>query len=118
MVRERPVGGQLSEHVHKYLDEKEFTQRASSLGGEVAQADNKIEQHLHNVFDHGIGQLAGRAGETAAAPATLRTGFFEDEVPALSTAGIGLAVLLNNIDNLRQAIVLNEILQRPIDRWE
>jgi hypothetical protein len=119
VVRERPVGGQVSEHVRKYLDEKEFAQRASSLGGEVAQADDKIEQHLRNVFEHKISHLAGRSGETAIAPAPLPTGFFQDEVPAVSAAaGVGLAALLNNIDNLRQAIVLNEILQRPIDRWQ
>ena len=46
VVRERPVGGEVSEHVKKYLDEKEFDQRASKLGGEVAAADTKIEQHL------------------------------------------------------------------------
>ena len=120
--RERPVGGQVTEHVRKYLDEKEFTQRASKLGGEVASADDKIEQHLRDVFGHGISQLAGKPGETAVAPKSMPTGFFEDEVPALPTAlgagGVGLAVLLNNINNLRQAIVINEILQRPIDRWE
>jgi hypothetical protein len=118
VVRERPVGGEVSEHVRKYLDEKEFVQRASSLGGEIAQADDKIEQHLRNVFEHKISHLAGRAGETAVAPAPVPTGFFQDEVPAVSAAGVGLAVLLNNIDNLRQAIVLNEILQRPVDRWQ
>jgi hypothetical protein len=70
LVRERPLGGAVSEHVKKYLDEKEFDERASKLGGEVA------------------------------------------------VAGAGLAALLNNIDNLRQAIVINEILQRPEDRWK
>ncbi len=118
MVHERPVGGQVSEHVRKYLDEKEFAECASSLGGEVSAADTKIEQHLQAVFGHGISQLAGRPGETAVAPTSLPTGFFQDEVPALPAAGAGLAMLLNNINNLRQAIVINEILQRPADRWE
>lgn len=118
VVYSRPVGGEVSEHVKKYLDEKEFDQRASKLGGEVAAADTKIERHLKEVFGHGISHLASRPGETAAPPTPTSTGFFEDEVPVLAAAGTGLAVLLNNIDNLRQAIVLNEILQRPIDRWK
>jgi hypothetical protein len=117
VVRERPVGGAVNEHVSKYLDEKEFDQRASKLGGDVAAADSIFEQHLKEKFGHGLSQLAGKPGETAAPPTPQSTGFFEDEVPVMA-AGTGLAVLLNNIDNLRQAIVVNEILQRPIDRWK
>jgi hypothetical protein len=118
VVRERSVGGGVSEHVNKYLDEKEFSQRASKMGGDVAAADTKIEKHLKEAFGHGISQLASKTGETAAAPMPKSTGFFEDDVPILAAAGTGLASLLNNIDNLRQAIVVNEILQRPIDRWK
>jgi hypothetical protein len=118
VVRERPVGGAVSAQVSKYLDEKEFDQRASKLGSEVAAADTKIEQHLKDVFGHGISQLASKPGETATPQSPRPTGFFQDEVPVMAAAGTGLAVLLNNVDNLRQAIVLNEILQRPIDRWK
>jgi hypothetical protein len=118
VVRERPVGGAVSAHVKKYLDEREFDQRVSKLGGQVAAADTKIEQHLQEVFGHGIGKLSAKPGETAAAPTPQFTGFFQDNVPAVAAAGTGLAALLNNVDNLRQAIVLNEILKRPSDRWE
>ncbi len=117
VVRQRPVGGEVSEHVKKYLDEKQFDQRAAKLGGDVAAADEKIEQHLKQVFGHGISKLAAQGGETAAPPRPQLTGYFQDESPALPAAGAGLAAMLNNIDDLRQAIVLNEILQRPIDRW-
>jgi hypothetical protein len=117
-ARQRPVGGAVSDHVSKYLDEKEFDQRASKLGGEVAAADSIFEQHLKEKFGHGLSQLAAKPGETAAPPPPPSTGFFQDEVPVMAAAGTGLAVLLNNIDNLRQAIVINEILQSPIDRWK
>ncbi|MGD0517203.1 MAG: hypothetical protein ABSA26_06665 [Thermoguttaceae bacterium] len=118
VIRERPVGGAVSAHVKKYLDEKEFDERASKLGGDVAAADTKIKRHLKEVFGHGISKLAAKPGETAASPNIKPTDFFQDELPALPAAGAGLAALLNNIDNLRQAIVVNEILQRPIDRWK
>jgi hypothetical protein len=118
VIRERPVGGVVGEHVQKYLDEKQFTQRAAKLGGEVAAADTKIEQHLKDVFDHGISRLAAKGGETAAPPTIMPTDVFQEELPALPAAGAGFAALLSNINNLRQAIVLNEILQRPADRWE
>jgi hypothetical protein len=116
VVRERPVGGAVSAHVKKYLDEKEFDQRASKLGGDVAAADTKIEQHLKEVFGHGISKLAAKPGETASPPTPQTAGIFQDA--ALPAAGAGLVALLNNIDSLRQAIVLNEILQRPSDRWK
>jgi hypothetical protein len=96
VVRERPMGGAVSEQLKKFYAEKGFDQRASKPGGEVA----------------------AKPGETAA-PRTPRTaGIFQDKPAALPAAGAGLAALLNNIDNLRQAIVLNEILQRPEDRWK
>jgi hypothetical protein len=117
LIRERPVGGEVSEHVKKFLDETQFDQRASKLGGDVAAADTKIEQHLKQVFGHGISRLADKPGETAAPTKPQLTDFFQDEIPAQSTAGAGLVAMLGNVDNLRQAIVLNEILQRPIDRW-
>ena len=62
------------------------------MGGDVAAADSKIEQHLKETFGHGISQLASKPGETAAAPTSASTGFFEDEVPVLAAAGTGLAV--------------------------
>ncbi len=87
VVRERPVGGAVSEHVKKYLDEREFDKRASKLGGEVAAADTKIEQHLKEVFGHGISKLAAKPGETAAPPTPQTAGIFQDEPAALPAAG-------------------------------
>ena len=89
VVRERPVGGAVSAHVKKYLDEKQFDQRASKLGGDVAAADTKIEQHLQQVFGHGISKLAAKPGETASPPTPQAAGIFQDA--ALPAAGAGLA---------------------------
>jgi hypothetical protein len=116
--QQRPVGGDVSRHVKKFLDESQFDQRASKLGGDVVAADTKIEEHLKKVFGHGVGNLSTQGGESAVAPTSLPTGFFQDDVSSVSSAGTGIASLLSNINNLRQAIIVNEILQRPIDRWE
>ena len=117
VVVERPVGGEVGKHVKKYLDERQFAERAAKLGGDVTAADSKIEQHLKQVFGHGISKLAAQGGETAEAPKPETTAFFLVDMPVLPAAGTGLAAVLGNVDGLRQAIVLNEILQRPIDRW-
>ena len=66
---EPSVGGQVEEHVKKYLDAQEFRRRSEELGEEVAQVDREIDQHLHQVFDHEVSHLELVPGEAAAAPA-------------------------------------------------
>lgn len=118
VVVEKPVGGQVAEHVKKYLDEDEFARREGSLGKEVAQADNEIDQHLRQTFDHRVGQLAAVPGEAAAltvAAESPELAAATDETP--SAFATGLLDLMANPDSLRQAIVLNEVLRRPEERW-
>ena len=120
VVAAAPVGGQVTDHVTKYLDTGDFTRRGDQLGEEVvAQVDREIDQHLHQVFDHSLSQIAATPGETAAAPEAV--GVMElpessaTEIP--STFATDLAALLNNPDSIRHAIVLNEIIHRPEERW-
>jgi hypothetical protein len=82
-----------------------------------AQADAAMEGHLRQVFDHGLGQLSA-AGQSPV-PATSPT-FVSGEqtlADALAMGPSGLVGLLANGVVMRQAIVLNEIIQRPLDRW-
>jgi len=104
-----PVGGSVVEHVKKYLDTSDFSRRTAQLGEEVALADDKVDARLHDVFEHQLGQFDWRTpSEVEAAGGQ----------PAATAAGAaGIALLLANPENLRQAIVLNEILQRPAQRW-
>jgi len=120
VVGDRPVGGHVEKHLQKFVAEKkEFDERASQLGDEVAHADDKLEARLKHKFDHKLGTLGSRTGETAAAPAPAPTGYAEDEMPALPAgAAAGFAPLLASAAGLRQAIVLTEILHRPTERWE
>lgn len=119
-VVERPVGGQVNEHVQKYLDQQEFSRRESELGKQVAQADQQIGQHLQQVFDHHVSKLEATPGEAAAPPVAYEppdlVGAGATAIPA--TFATGLLELLTDPDSLRQAIVLNEILRRPEERWE
>ena len=84
------------------------------MGGEVAQADAQISQHMQQVFSHDVGKLSKKPGEAALPP--------EAALEAVATVSTLLpppnfALLLGNIDAVRQAIILNEILQRPEERW-
>ncbi len=73
VVAEQPVGGQVEEHVKKYLDAQDFSRRSEELGEEVAQADREIGQHLHEVFDHRVSRLEQVPGEAAAPPLAAET---------------------------------------------
>ena len=118
VVSQPAIGEGIREHVGEHLDAGKFQRRAGELGGEVAQADEQIEQRLRAKFDHKVGRLAGRRGETADAPKVTQPTEPED-VPAElpSTAAAGLAAMLSNSVGIRQAIVINEILTRPESRW-
>ena len=119
VVPEAAVGGQVTEHVEQYLGAGEFARRSSQLGGEVAQADAQFGEHLRQVFSHEVGRLAEKPGVAAAPPVA-----DESQLPAADQvlnlpplAATDLAALLGDVDSIRQAIVLNEILRRPEDRW-
>lgn len=119
VVADVPVGGQINKQVEKFLDTQEFSQRSTQLGGEVAQADKSIDQHLHQVFDHKVSKLESVPGEAATAPVVAVPIELTEQslidIPA--TFATGLTDLLADPDSVRQAIVFNEILNRPVERW-
>jgi hypothetical protein len=120
VVAAAPVGGQVTEHVKKYLDADEFSRRSAELGGEIVQSDRQIDQHLHQVFDHDLSRLATVPGETAIAPAAVEPSELSEapvaEIPP--TFAAGLAALLASADSIRQAIMFSEIIRRPEERWQ
>ena len=118
VVRQPAIGDGIKQHLGEYLDAEEFRRRAAELGEEVAQADEHIEQRLHAKFDREVSRLAGRPGESADAPRVEPAEEPEDRLAELpSTAAAGLAAMLSNDVGIRQAIVINEILSRPEQRW-
>lgn len=115
---DRPVGVGMAEHVQEHLGRGEFQRRAAELGGQVALADDHLEHRLQQVFGHEVSHLPSVPGESAAMTRTEEAGEAEDRVTGWpSTAAAGLAAVFSDVGNIRQAIVINEILQRPEDRW-
>ncbi|MBN2581066.1 MAG: hypothetical protein JXB10_18935 [Pirellulales bacterium] len=114
VVAARPVSGGLDKHLQQFAREKkEFEERAAHLGDEVAQADDKLTAHLKEKFTHKLGKLERRSEEPAAPPSPAGVLF-----PHALPAAAGFAALLSHADSLRQAVVLTEILHRPVERWE
>ena len=105
-IDEPPTGAGVASHVAQHLDRSEFDQRAAQLG-RVEQEERTFQAQVDQTFDHQVGHLAARSEEPAPGVAT----------PAAPVAAQAIAALLADPQNLRGAVVLNEILQRPTDRW-
>jgi hypothetical protein len=119
VLPEEPVGARIGKEVERDLDTQEFTKRTTELGSEVSQADREIDQRLHQVFDHHVSNLELMPGEAAAPPMVAVPLELTEQslldIPA--TFATGLTDLLVNPDSVRQAVVLNEIIHRPEERW-
>jgi hypothetical protein len=103
-------GISVAEHVQKHLDTRSFEQRASHMT-RVDQADEQMEEHLHKAFDHEVGTLAAQAKAKEAANAAAAAA-----TASKVTAG-GVAAMLKDRNSLRNAIIMQEILRRPEERW-
>lgn len=114
----KPVGGQVTEHVRQHLDQQDFDRREHELGKKVAQVDQQTTQHFQQVFGHHVSTLEAMPAEAASPPSAYKPPDLmglADDVPGLFTTG--LLELLTTPESLRQAIILNEVLHRPEERW-
>jgi hypothetical protein len=83
-----------------------IAQKVSSLGKRIIADDQQFDDKLKAKFDHAVGRLASNSmTEIELVPV-------RQETPASQ-----IAAMLANPDGVRQAIVLNEVLRRPTDRW-
>jgi hypothetical protein len=99
----------LSEQVSVYMDSNRFRESTSHLGEKVGLADERLEAHLHQAFDHRVGRLSNDAVQVdRGAAATVQTVW----------SGTQLAAMLRDPLLIRNAIVLNEIFVRPEHRWK
>ena len=83
--------------------------QTSHLGQRIIEDDQQFDVQLKAKFDHTVGTLTGstvNAAEQAAAA-----------LSAAETPAAQIAAMLATPDGVRQAIVVNEILRRPTDRW-
>jgi hypothetical protein len=107
------VSASVADHMRHTQD---IAAHVELLGDRVEVADDEMQAHLHQVFDHSVGRLrkttesAATAGH-AAIPSEAAT-VVRDVSPAH-----GIAELLRSPQSVRNAIVLAEVLNRPTDRW-
>ena len=106
-----PVGQGLSQQVDRDINTSDIARHASGLGAETRQATTKLDKRVHESFDRQLGSLSQKSKTPAEEPQTGP----DDALPITSAAGLG--ALLGDAESLKQAIILNEILQRPAQRW-
>lgn len=127
---DEPSGARVASQVAQNIDNRQFSERARQLGEQVGLADDNMDAHLHQTFDHHVGQLRSttaatamvapspsydeaRQGVAGAAPA----GAGDAAAQAAGVSAADIAQLLRTPRNIRNAIILSEILARPEHRW-
>jgi hypothetical protein len=99
------TSGTTKELSQRHLEPTDFGKHEPIVSA-VEFADEQMQAHLQQTFDHRLGTLARQAtADSADAAANIRT------------TAAGVAVLLRNPGTLRQAVLLQEILTRPEHKW-
>jgi hypothetical protein len=87
-----------------------FADTAGRLGDVIEHADERLEEHLHEEFDHRLGQFESQPAEDAGeVPADLKTRH-------AASADL-LKEMLKSPKSVQNAVLLSEILNRPEHRW-
>ncbi|HEY1785681.1 MAG TPA: hypothetical protein VGG30_09040 [Pirellulales bacterium] len=115
--RGTPVGGASGASLDsRHLDTTKFGARASQMVDDLKRGDAEREEHFQRTFAHKVGRLTDTsvAGPKAIAP----------DAPEISTVPATpvppsdwLPLPTTKLEELRRAVMLNEILQRPEHRW-
>jgi hypothetical protein len=100
-----PTGAAVGQHVTKHQSgAREMAAHVQQLGADVAQSDERMQEHLQEKFAHHLGALEHR--ESAARASAVRSPMVQD-----------LLNLLSQPAGVRQVVVASEILRRPEERW-
>jgi hypothetical protein len=105
---EIPKRASVAEHVaqHVAAGSRAVAEQTSKLGQRIIQDDAQFDVQLKARFDHDVGTLAASRAEETLPP-----------VVGPQSPAAQIAALLASPDGVRQAILLNEILRRPNERW-
>jgi hypothetical protein len=100
------VKGSVAEHVQRHLDNRAFAERASHLS-KVDNADELMQGHLKQVFEHPVGSLASQQAGAESQPGKVSSASPQIK-PVLPATEI--AAIFRDPKRIRQAVILTEIL--------
>jgi hypothetical protein len=109
-VADEPPQVSVAQHVaeHVAASTRALGKQSARLGQRIRTDDEQFDVQLKAKFDHAVGTLAARGTSSSD---------LQPAAPAPESPAAQIAALLARPEGVRQAIVLNEILQRPADRW-
>ena len=96
----------ISEHVDSHIDTSDISEHASHLGERIQNIDDRVAERLQRKFDHDVSRIDDLP--------TVQ----DDEVAKVTKDDVSLIAqdlvrMMRTPQNVRQAILLSEILQRP-----
>jgi hypothetical protein len=99
----------VAEHVAEQVSARAVSlgAQASQLGQRIAAEDQEFDSQIKAKFDHTLGTLGST--ETLTTPTS--------GPPPADTPAAELAAMLASPGGIRRAVMLNEILRRPSERW-
>jgi hypothetical protein len=107
--RRKPKRESVAEHVAQQFasSTRSVAEHTSRLGQRIIADDEQFDVQLKAKFDHDLGTLsASRTDDVQLKP-----------VDGPATPAAQIAAMLASPEGVRQAILLNEIMRRPSDRW-
>ena len=114
------AGDSVSEHVAHHIDTTRFAERGSHMAEKIGLADEKMEAHLHETFDHDEGHTLGRLGTSIGGSGLAQEQQLASDLTP-ETVGVDIVgqirQMLKDPNSIRQAILLKEVLDRPEHRW-
>ena len=93
---------------------EQISQQTAHLSARVDVADDEMDARLHQTFDHQVGRLRKT---TEATPNVSRQDSNAVAATVTQATVLGIAHMLQSPENIRSAIILNEVFNRPVDRW-
>lgn len=102
----------------RHIDTTEFETRTADMGEHERMVDERTDARLHQKFDHKISDLSGASMEVSSAYDDQdETPYVDEESESKRPPALNIASMFRSPANIQQAIILNEILQRPVHRW-
>jgi hypothetical protein len=102
----------VADHVRSHIDSgtRALGQQASQLGQRIVQEDAQFDVQLKAKFDHEVGRLTSKERVTDTPSSS------PVNTDASSPAALLAAALASPV-GVRQAVLMNEVLRRPSERW-
>jgi len=100
----------------QHLPKSSLAERTSHFAEVIEHTDERTESHLHDAFDHHVGALDDSADALTGGIEHMKEFSYDQEGERYENKFVNkLVELFKNPENIAQAIVMKEIIERP--KW-